>query len=365
MRRRWIAGAVAGVVLGGLYLANASWLADAPQGRPRIDAHRGVHQTFDRTGLKQNDCTARRMRPPTNPHLENTIGSMRASFAMGADRVELDVHPTSDGEFAVFHDWSVECRTDGKGVTRELSMGYLRTLDLGHGYTADGGRTYPFRGRFVGQMKTLHEVLAAFPGRQFLINIKSNNPAEADQLVAYLKAKGDPADRRLHVLASDPVLDRMRVIAPHARLWSVKRTKACSFGYLATGWSGHVPSSCRGGTIGVPINLRWAFWGWPNRFLQRMRDAEVEVMMAGPVGADSGDPGLTDPAQLAAIPQAFDGSILTDDVEKIGPAALQRWPRRDQISASSDSLSTSAGGISTVPSASPPPRSTGASGASR
>ena len=36
---------------------------------------------------------------------------MRAAFAAGADIVEFDVHPTSDGQFAVFHDWTLDCRT--------------------------------------------------------------------------------------------------------------------------------------------------------------------------------------------------------------------------------------------------------------
>lgn len=328
MRRRVLVGLTVAATIGGLYLWNASWLAPVPQGRPLVEAHRGIHQTFDRTNLTQRDCTARRMRPPTNPYLENTIGSMRASFAAGADEVELDVHPTTDGEFAVFHDWTLECRTNGKGVTRQQSMAYLRTLDLGYGYTADGGKTYPFRGKFVGQMKTLHEILTAFPAKSFLINIKSDDPTEVDALVAYLRARGHPTDRRLRVVASDAILDRLAMVAPEARRWSVRRTKSCSIRYIALGWMGYVPESCRHGFIGVPVNAGWAFWGWPNRFLQRMRDADVEVVVAGPIGNKSGDPGLTDPTQLDAVPQHYDGRLLTDDVERIGPAVLKRWPRQ-------------------------------------
>ncbi len=328
MRKRVIFGLAATATIGGVYLWNASWLAPAPQGHPLIEAHRGIHQTFDRTNLTQHDCTATRMRPPTNPYLENTISSMQASFAAGADEVELDVHPTTDGEFAVFHDWTLECRTNGKGVTRKQSMAYLRTLDLGYGYTADGGKTYPFRGKFVGQMKTLHEILTAFPTESFLINIKSDDPTEVDALVAYLRTRGHPTDRRLRVVASDAVLDRLAVIAPEARRWSVGRTKSCSIRYIALGWTGYVPEGCRHGFIGVPVNARWAFWGWPNRFLQRMRDADVEVIVAGPMGNKNGDPGLTDPAQLNAVPQQYNGRLFTDDVERIGPAVLKRWPRQ-------------------------------------
>ena len=111
--RRWIALTFVGAVAGGIYLANASWLADAPDGVPGVLAHRGVHQTFSREGLTRDTCTATRIDPPTNPFLENTIPSMRASFAAGASAIEVDVHPTTDGEFAVFHDWTLDCRTNG------------------------------------------------------------------------------------------------------------------------------------------------------------------------------------------------------------------------------------------------------------
>jgi glycerophosphoryl diester phosphodiesterase len=322
LRRRWI---VAGVVLvgcGGLYAANASWLAPAPAGVPGILAHRGVHQTFSREGLTKDSCTARRIDPPTNPFLENTIPSMQASFAAGATAIEVDVHPTTDGEFAVFHDWTLECRTNGHGVTREHAMTYLKTLDAGFGYTADGGRTYPFRGKGVGLIPTLHEVLMAFPGKTILINIKSRDPTESERLVAYLKAHGHPTDRRLWVYAVGAAHDRLRDLAPDARVDSNERIKTCAARYLAFGWSGHVPDACKGASVAVPINLRWAYWGWPNRFLARMKAAGVQVLLVGPYG--QGEPGISQVEQLEAVPAGFDGMVLTDAIERIGPAMRKR-----------------------------------------
>jgi hypothetical protein len=55
-----------------------------------------------------------------------------------------------------------------------------------YGYTADGGKTFPFRGKGVGLMPTLDEVLAAFPDKPLLINVKSNDPAEGRKLAEYL-----------------------------------------------------------------------------------------------------------------------------------------------------------------------------------
>lgn len=325
MRKRRITAAVAGLSICAIYLANASWLAPEPRGVPGVLAHRGVHQTFRREGLDPyKTCTATRIYPPTNPYLENTLPSMRASFAAGATAIEVDVHPTTDGEFAVFHDWTLDCRTNGHGVTREKPMSYLRTLDLGYGYTADGGKTFPFRGKGVGMMKTLDEVIKAFPGRQILINIKSADPTESERLVAYLKSRGHPTDRRLWVWAERAAGDRLRGLAPDAFVLNKSRLKSCSYRYLALGWSGYVPDVCRGGAIGVPINLRWAFWGWPNRFLKRMKDAGVLVMLAGPRGGR--EPLISDATQLNALPRGFDGLIVTDYIGRIGPEARRRWP---------------------------------------
>src|SRR6187455_3130667 len=138
------------------------------------------------------------MLTPTHGSLENPIDSMQASFEAGADIVELDIHPTTDGEFAVFHDWTLDCRTDGHGVTREHSMAYLKKLDIGHGYTADGGKTFPFRGKAIGLMPTLGEVLEALPQQRLLINVKSRDPSEGEKLATALNKL--PAERRAQIV---------------------------------------------------------------------------------------------------------------------------------------------------------------------
>lgn len=122
-------------------------------------------------GITNETCTASRIYPPEHPYLENTIPSMEAAFQYGADIVELDVHITADGKFAVFHDWTVDCRTNGHGVTREHTLAELKKLDIGYGYTADGGKTYPFRGKGMGLLPSLHEVLERFPDKPFLIHV--------------------------------------------------------------------------------------------------------------------------------------------------------------------------------------------------
>ena len=143
--RRWrrlrIALLIVAVVAAALWVGNTS-LFTTPTGAPTLLAHRGLGQTFDLEGVENDTCTAERIHTPAHPYLENTLPSMRAAFDAGADVVELDLYLTRDDRFAVFHDWTLECRTDGRGQVRDHTLEELKRLDLGHGYTADGGRRF-------------------------------------------------------------------------------------------------------------------------------------------------------------------------------------------------------------------------------
>ncbi|MCC3377780.1 glycerophosphodiester phosphodiesterase family protein, partial [Cohnella sp. REN36] len=85
-------------------------------------AHRGLAQTFSIEGVTNDTCTAERIYKPEHPYIENTIPSMEAAFRAGADIVEFDIRPTKDGQFAVFHDWTLDCRTNGKGEPKNYTM---------------------------------------------------------------------------------------------------------------------------------------------------------------------------------------------------------------------------------------------------
>lgn len=115
-----------------VYVNNSPYLANESNREPFLLAHRGMAQTFHMEGITDETCTAKRIDPPEHPYLENTIASMQAAFDKGAGVVELDVQPTKDGKFAVFHDWTLGCRTNGEGVTRDFSLHELQKLDIGY-----------------------------------------------------------------------------------------------------------------------------------------------------------------------------------------------------------------------------------------
>jgi glycerophosphoryl diester phosphodiesterase len=312
------------VAISGTYLNNTSLLAVDRGDKPVLLAHRGIAQRFDEHGLKSDTCTAAKMLPPTHGYLENTIASMQAGFDAGADIVELDVHPTIDGKFAVFHDWTLDCRTDGHGVTREQSMTTLKRLDIGYGYTADGGKTFPFRGKGIGLMPTLDEVLATFPNKRLLINVKSRDASEGEKLVAVLNGLPLWRRRQIMVYGGDEPIEIIRRREPDIRTMSRASIKACLTHYIGYGWTGVVPDACRGAMILVPVNVAPWLWGWPDRFIDRMSAAGSDVFVLGPYSGGEFSIGIDTAEQLARLPENYSGGIWTNEIETMAKLMSER-----------------------------------------
>ena len=323
MRKKIVFASLA-VVAALVYLNNTSVFFDPIGPGPVLVAHRGLAQSFRREGLTSQTCTASRMSPPEHGFLENTISSMQAAFDFGADIVEFDVHQTSDGRFAVFHDWTLDCRTDGSGVTRQHALDSLKQLDVGYGYTADGGNTFPFRGQGVGLMPSLEDVLAAFPDRQLLIDVKSQDAAEGALLADRLEVLPNSRQAQIMVYGGGVPVGVVRERLPTITTIWPRRLKQCLVRYAATGWTGRVPSSCRRGIIMVPVNYAPWLWGWPDRFLARMESVGSRVFVIGDYSGEGYTRGFDEPGRLDDLSRDFSGGIWTDRIDLIGPAVASR-----------------------------------------
>ena len=317
------------VALLGLTLVNASWLAPEPTGSVKLVAHRGVYQLFDQTNLDpQKTCTATRIELPVHDYLENTVRSMQRARDLGAQMIEVDIAPTADGQIAVFHDWTLDCRTDGSGAIRDHTMAQLKALDVGYGYTADGGRTFPCRGKELGALPSVNEALDSLPNTPLIINFKSNDASEADLLAKLLRESGrDVAGIGDAFYGAAPPVERIRRHFPDNWAWSKDEAATCSKDYVKFGWSGYLPESCRGRTLIVPLNYQWAFWGWPNRLIARMEAHGGRVLMTGLHGVAAAPGGLSLPEQLGKVPASFNGYLWVEDIWTIGPAL---YPSRDR-----------------------------------
>lgn len=325
MKKRTVALATVAAFAASVYAFNASWRVTPESGGPKLLSHRGVHQTFHRERLTNDTCTAQRIDPPTHDFIENTIPSMRAAFAAGADVVELDVHPTTDGYFTVVHDWTLDCRTEGSGATRSHDLAYLKTLDLGYGYTADKGKTFPFRGKGTGMMPELGEVFAAFPDKQFLINFKSREVREGDMLAAFITEHSEWRQSVWGVYGGDePTWRATELMGNNLFGFSRASVKDCLKRYIALGWTGHIPESCHNTVVIIPIDIAPWLWGWPNLLTQRLRDVDSEIVLIGPMDDNADGATAIDTLEhLALVPEDFSGYIWTDKIEVIGPAVRE------------------------------------------
>jgi len=142
---------------------------------------------------------------------ENTLEAFAVGLAAGADRLELDVHATSDGEVVVLHDETVDRTTDGSGPVRGKPLGEVRELDAGAGFVGEDG-SRPFLGRGI-RIPTLAEVLEAFPGIPLNIEIKQDEPHIEAAVLAVLDRF---SARRRVLLAAEHgvVMERIRAAAP-------------------------------------------------------------------------------------------------------------------------------------------------------
>ena len=245
----------------------------------------------------------------TNGYIENTLASIAAAFEMGATIVEIDIRRSRDNHLVVYHDGRLECRTNGVGAVSDQPLEYLRSLDIGHGYTHDGGETYPFRGKGIGAMPTLIEVLQTFAEQQFWIDHKDGAMETAELLGDVLETLPEAQQQRLYYWGGDETYAYI-----HGRIPAVTRlvgirpqVKRCFLPYLLTFGVAGFPEECRGVGIGMPAKYAPLIWGWPYRFLRQAAESDVRFYLL----IDSEEEALHN----GAAP--VDG-VITDYIEVIG-----------------------------------------------
>ncbi len=283
----------------------------------QIVSHRGVHQTFPLDNLQNDTCTAKIIDPPTHSFLENTIDSISEAFRHGADMVEIDIHSTTDNQLAVFHDWTIDCRTNGRGITHEQSMTSLKKLDIGYGYTTDGGKTYPFRGKAIGLMPTLAEVLQAFPDRKLAINQKDKFTKTVQLVAKTLKERPSSQHQNIYFLSVAEQLTLLKKEVPEVQIILPDRNeiKGCISNYFGMLFSGKLSKSCNRNAFAMPARYLKYIPGWPTLFLLQARQAKLKVYVAD---VDTDD----DLEKIRGLP--IDG-IVTNRIEIIGSRLKQSF----------------------------------------
>lgn len=303
------------VILLGFIWINNSNLFVKGNNTPKLLAHRGLAQTFDVSKVKWDTDTSKIIYTPEHTYLENTIESMKAAFENNANVVELDVKLTKDNKLAVFHDFALEYRTDGKGEVSDYTMEELKKLDVGYGYTADGGKTYPFRGKGIGLMPSLEEVFKEFPDKELLIHIKIDDVKAGEVLWGYLREMDKDRLSKITIYGDNAPIQYLKEQDENIRAMSKQTMKKGLIAYELLGWTGYIPKDIRNTEIHLPLNYAKFLWGWPNKFVQRMESVNTRVVIVNGSGGFS--EGFDDEKSLESIPKNFPGYIWTNRIDKI------------------------------------------------
>ncbi len=313
-RRRKFWSLCASAVLAYLWLNNTSLFSD-DSGRPAFMAHRGLAQQMYPEHEDYRSCLSR-IYAPEHTYIENTLPSIEAAFRLGATFVEIDVRHTADGQFAVFHDDTLSCKTEASGRVSEYTLDELRTLDVGFGYFTEDG-AHPLRGLGRGLMPSLEEVLDRFPTQNLFINVKDDLSSQPEAVQSLAETLGNDDARQLVIFGSDSTVRAIRERSASLVTASRESVQRCVRDYVLLGWTGYVPHSCRNTVTGMYANYGWLLWGWPHRFVERMAQVDTLVIMTHPHQKVS----IHDLPETAAyarqIPRGFSGAVVTNRIDRI------------------------------------------------
>ena len=305
---------VIGIFLFGVWANNTSLFLDK-SGEYKLLAHRGLAQTFDVSIVNWDTNTAEIIYEPEHPYLENTIDSMKVAFEYGADVVELDIQLTKDKKLAVFHDYDLSMRTEGTGSVGDWTMEELKTLDVGYRYTADGGKSFPFRGKGTGLMPEFTEILEMFPDKDLLIHMKDGDIETAEVLWEYLKDMSAERLSQITVYGNEAGLVYLREQNSNMRVLSGKRLKEAVLKYELLGWTGYIPNEIKNMEIHIPLMYAKALWGWPNKFVERMESVNTRVVIVE--GNGKWSEGFDTEESLTKIPSGYTGYVWTNRIDVV------------------------------------------------
>lgn len=259
-------------LLFGFTLFQASWIAPTPEGGPKLISDHAVDPVRGPDGCIVEANTSYG-RLPVGPD----VSSLQGAAGFGADMVRIT--------------------TEKVGGAVMLARQYKSTC------AADNARP---RG-------TVGDAVMALSKPVRLWDIKGADQADLIRRVL-------PFDGKDAFIGDAYALKVIRAAQPKALAFSITEARQCASDYRSSGMWGSVPEICKGKAILLGLDdLGFTLWGWPNRFLARMKDAGTTVIVAESVDGDKVR-GLTDMHQYGQIANSYNGYIWIDNIADLGPS---------------------------------------------
>lgn len=278
-----------------------------------ILAHRGAHVMWKQGEYDlATGCEAIHIYKPTEEqtYIENTIESIKKAFESGATIVEIDIRPSKDKVLTISHEEKLDCKTDGHGKISDYTAKELKQLDIGYGFTFDGGKTYPYRGTGKGKIPTLDEVLAEFPDQKFLIDHKDRTRETTDLLIGSLKKLTKQQREQIYFWSSKEMGDYLQTQVPETKRLLANRSemKACITKYVASLGLLGLGKECNGLAIGMTKDYAKFMWGWPYNFIKAVHENNSTIYLM-----------VDTPEEIQWAKSLPVDGIITDYIEIVGP----------------------------------------------
>ena len=142
---------------------------------------------------------------------ESSMAALGAAVAMGAEEIEFDIWPTTDGELVVVHDRRLERLSDGHGYVTDYTYEELSKLDFGSHFGPE----------FVGlKILTFEEVLKRFACHVVMNihvkwhdNVSPYDPAMLEKMIGLIR-KYD-CEKHVYLMSgNDTFLKQVQAYAP-------------------------------------------------------------------------------------------------------------------------------------------------------
>ncbi|HVO21828.1 MAG TPA: glycerophosphodiester phosphodiesterase [Anaeromyxobacter sp.] len=167
---------------------------------------------------------------------ENTLAAFDRAASLRADAIEIDVRRTRDGAVVIFHDQDTARLLGQPGTVAARTLAELAHLDAGAAFTADGGATFPFRGRGLS-VPTLAEVLRRYPSMRFNVDAKDDDPEMAAALAEVVRS-AFAEDRVCVGSFSDRQAERLGALLPRCARFLPQEAATCHVLAARAGRSG-------------------------------------------------------------------------------------------------------------------------------
>lgn len=265
---------------------------------------------------------------------ENTMSAFNNAYKLGARAVELDIHPSKDGELIVMHDPTVDRTTNGHGAIRDMTLEQLRQLDAGS----------KFSPLYVGEkIPVLKEVLDSARGKATVFVEVKEGKRPADFEDRLLNCIGDQQDGVLVMSFDKEFIHHLEKRVPNLRtgvllpegpvVTNLKRgglggaIAGLVGGGLAGGLTGALVGSLGGALAGAGLG-----YGLAQRQIESWAMAEkgqTDTILPSWAGLSAGMVGRIHAQGMEVIPYTADAPLLVHHLFKAGcDAVITNHPDR-------------------------------------